>query len=100
MGEVGDLAALKLKCSRFGAASTACSAYVYARITRRTRRTQLPLTRAPSWTLLAKVGTELEDAAYSSLAPYNASHVAMVYERGYGASHVTRFEGDASRRGR
>ena len=25
----------------------------------------------------------------SSLAPYNASHVAMVYERGYAASHVT-----------
>ena len=77
-----------------------CICVQYARITRRTRRTQLPLTRAPSWTLLAKVGTELEDAAYSSLAPYNASHVAMVYERGYGASHVTRFEGDASRRGR
>lgn len=42
-----------------------------------------------TWRLLAKVGTELEDAAYSSLAPYNASHVAVVYERGYAASHVT-----------
>ena len=42
-----------------------------------------------TWQLLATVGIEGEDAAYSALAPFNATHLAIVYERGYAAHALT-----------
>ena len=41
------------------------------------------------WALLAMVGAWSEGAAYSALAPFNSSHVAIVWERGYAASFLS-----------
>lgn len=42
-----------------------------------------------TWQLVARAGVETEDAAYSTLAPFNATHLAVVYERGYAAHTLT-----------
>lgn len=42
-----------------------------------------------SWGLLALVGLQTEDAAYSALSPFNSTHIAIVWERGYAASFLS-----------
>ena len=42
-----------------------------------------------TWDVLALVGLQTEDAAYSALSPYNSTHIAIVWERGYAARFLS-----------